>query len=447
MDAQATILKKLMQDPTSRKAFSVLQEEHFASKAFRYVYRQLKETLAQDGPVTFKVLQDHVARQSIPDKAKKFIFKVMGEIVAAEAPLSSEFEYAIRSLVEDARVECYYTGIQRVANALSRGAIQEAEDLLTRLPDEASKLKVTSTRRISARSMQTLEAKPDTDRFPVGFDVFDQLTGGGRLGEFWLWAAYTAEFKSTALLAIAHTNFLKGKNVLFVSLEMDEDEVRGRLLCRHGIHLEKFVKYAEVFDLEHAADVKIDFDTNMTYGDIEIWQPPLGVTIVDVAREYEEACTKKEYDLLIVDYIQKLAPMRSRFKIREELNETLDASKRLAMEARSRKGVWLISGYQTSSDGRKQAEKQGYYDLWALSETIAAGQVANVVCWSLQTEKMRGHKEVKVGLAKSRNSSIAKSQHFLLADPEVGLLSCSPIEEGISQEEQAEDFLEGVVDG
>lgn len=451
MDFQLTVLRKLMDDPEVRKkALGCVNVNHFIHKQYRYIFNKITN-FPVNSIITCNVLQDVVSKDNIPDKAKGFLSSVIGEIASVPSVLTSDFDYGITALVQEARSEFYLSNIRSAVDSLMRGNVDEAELRIKQLPDNANRLRIKDDRRISARTMQNLRADTNCERFPTGFRVLDSVTGGGRKGEFWLWGAYTGEYKTTSLLNIAHNNFVLGKNIFFVSLEMDEDEIRRRLLCIHGIHMQCPISYRSVeldiyeSDQQRAnvARVKKDFDENPSFGDIQIWQPPLGVNIIDVGREFESCCSEIDCEIMILDYVQKLMPLKVRQRVREETNETLDASKRLAMEARGRDGVLLISGYQTSTEGRKQAEKNGYYDLWGLSETVGAGQVANVVCWSLVTDSMKKSKEVKVGLAKSRNSGIIGSHHYLVSDPDIGLLSKDPVRETPDVETNNDDFLDG----
>jgi replicative DNA helicase len=420
------------------KAITLLKREHFLNTAECFIFRAVKK-LSEDlsGPITLDVLIEFI--ETVPkykEQHRSEVRETIGEIARHGSVLNSDFDFAITGVVYSARQDSYRLSIIRAAEATQAGNLSEVEKIFRQGSTEAQALEVVNDRRQSARQMSDMEFDTLEGRYKCGFKVLDEITGGGRPTELWLWAAYLAEYKSTALMSIAHYNFLQGRSVLFISLEMDRIELQRRLICMHASHLydESTLTYRAVefgdMDYEQEEFFKgsvSDFDGNSEYGDIQIWQPPIGVTIDDVGREIDVCCNQCDLDIVALDYLQKLAPIRHRGRLREELNETLDKSKRIALEANDRRGVWLVSGYQTSTDGRKNAEKQGYYDVWGLSETIGAGQIANVIAWSLQTDALKQMKEVKVGLAKSRNSPTVGSRHFLVSDPSIGLLSREPV--------------------
>lgn len=435
MELARTILKKIIDDPQARrKVFNSLNQNHFREKIHKLLYRIISSFKTR-GIITFDMIVDFVSKKGIRKEIAAKLTQEMGVIASMRSILNSEFGYAFKELAREAQSDYIYERVQEVLNHLGRDDVEKATQLIKEIPDETTKLAHESANIVSARTMGKLKPDSVISRYKTGFKVIDDITGGARDGELFLVAAYTGEFKSTILLSMAHTNFVEGKKILFASFEMGVDELKRRLICQHGMYLNKPLNFRNVefgnMSNEEKKNYSFainDFDNNDKYGEIKLFVVPSNYNIMDVFRDYEALSSKIDIDILVLDYIQKLAPIRIRGHFREELNDTLATSKRLAMEARANRGIWLVSGYQTSTDGRKQAEKQGYYDLWALSETIGAGQNANVVIWSLQTELLRKDKEVKMGIAKSRNSSIRNSMHYLVIDPEVGLISKEPID-------------------
>jgi len=433
MEAARTILRRAFDDPKSRKkALTLLTPEHFTDRRQRWLF-SLARHLDRNGPITVAMVGDFAARRVTNPKAVALLAEETGAVFQGKPPLETEFDYAMGVIGQDAQAGLLCAGLREVTRALSRGQMAEARELLKALPEKTEKLEPVNDRVLSVRTMRTLGPDAQTDRFFTGFQRIDEVTGGGRRGELWLWAAYTGELKSTMLFKAAHRCFLAGKKVFLVSLEMDRSEVMRRILTYHAAHLGLRLPFR---DLEHGTTEETekirkqaaeDFDTCGDYGDLVVWEPPLGVTVVDVAREVERLNQEQDFEVVILDYVQKLFPVRERYQHREELKETMNRVKKLAQEARGRKGVWLFSGYQTSTEGRKRAEEQGYYDLWALSETLEAPQVANVVAWSLYTKAMRERKEAKLGLAKVRNGTVAGSEHYVVVDPAVGLVSGEPV--------------------
>lgn len=458
--AALVIIRKGLDSETCRnKARSVLRKEHFSNRYERFLFSHLCQISERyTGEIDLYTFRASVQRRKIPAKHREDVFAKLGELAAIGRVLDSRFEHALESISQDAQRKLYSEALVKIADHVQANRFDQAEEIFRTISQQSNSLGFDSTRRVSARTMGELVPDRIGTRFDTGFEVVDEVTGGGRLSEFWLWAAYQGEFKSTALLSIAHHAFVMGRHCLFISLEMDRDELRRRLLCIHSARVkdpadeeEHIFHYKEIefqsfppHIKEQYEELVDDFDNNPLYGDIEIWQPPEGATIEDIRREIEIVGAKNPVDLVLLDYIQLLYPIRTTGRVRDELTETIRRAKSIAMTCRDGKGVWLVSGYQTSTEGRKKAEQQGYYDKWALSETVAAGQSANVVCWSLQTEDLLHRKEVKVGLSKSRNSSIMGSRHYLVADPATGFLSRKPVRKDVRFEDEEEFNLDEI---
>ena len=452
MSVSLKILRRILDDPTSRaKAKALLLPEHFQAQEEQFLYQViLKLGGIANAPVTFDALHEFLERKSLKRRGRTLVSGLLAELCSIGSITKSDFEYALQAVAQDAQRISYCTRLQEAANYVSIGDLDRAASILTDLRVEQHRLALSDSRMISVRTMRDLKPDDLSRRTPTGFTKIDEITGGGRPTEFWLWAAYLAEYKSTALLHISHHAFTLGKRVLFISLEMDHDEIRRRLACIHGAYLDEALVYRDVefFSFENDSKeaykrVIEDLDDNPLYGDMLIWQPPIGVNVDDVGRQIEIYKIQHQVELVVLDYVQLLSPTRQRQQKRDELNEILEKTKSYALDL----GVWVISGYQTSTEGRKKAEEKGYYDKWALSETVGAGRIANVICWSLQTEDMLANKEVKVGLAKSRNSTVAGSKHFLACDPATGFVSKSPVREDVDIYSDEEFNVEDVVSG
>lgn len=434
-----SVFKKMLEDPVSRKiAFSKLNNRHFIP-IDRFVFKAIKILDKKcRGPISYDMFFTLIEKSNTSDRNKEAAKEVLGEIIAEPTILASQLDHYIDIVVEDAKARMLQAGILHASEHLANRRVGKVRSILSKVIRDSDTLSFNGNRLVSARTM--LELKPDSpgDRLFTGFKRIDEITAGGKIGEFWLWAAYTGEFKSLALMSIAHHNFVNGVNSLFATFEMDEENVRRRLLCIHAEYLGKTLLYRDVelgnYDKEVYFKVASDFDNNRAYGDIEIWQPPLGTTITDVAREYELLSSRKNIPLVILDYLQLLNPARPRGRSREELDETLFEARRIALECK----ILLVSGHQTSTDGRKTAEKEGKYTKWSLADTINASRLSSVVCWSLQTDLLLKNKQCKIGLCKSRNSSISGSEHYVVANPETGFLSREPIKETWGSDEEIE---------
>jgi|SRR3972149_1429469 len=439
MNSEVIIIRRMLDDKSSRdKAKTILLPEHFISHGYRYLFNFICGLNGVKGAITLTQLKARLDNIPLKDAAREIIYRIFGDLANTGTVLETDFDYALTSISYESRREYLYKQLEYVGEALSRNQIDSAEELLKSISSGTSRLAISTESTFNLRDLSKFEPDKQSTRFRTGITKIDTLTGGGRAGELWLWAAYTGEFKSTALIAILHASLLDKRNVLFASCEMDKDEVQRRLFVKHALYMGIEILFDDVAyrgipedKKELFANIKNDLEMNPAYGKLRLWIPNRRATINEVARQLDLSIREIDTEILILDYIQKIKAERHRKEYHVEVSELLEACKNLAMESKSGKGVWIVSGYQTSRDGRKKAEEKGHYDLWALSGSSGSEQAANVVCWSLYTDKMRKTKEVKIGLAKSRNSSIEGSQHFIAVNPSIGLFSSNPVREEV----------------
>jgi replicative DNA helicase len=432
MRFEYVILRKLFDDPSSRERLKHLEQFGFQEDILKFIYRSIFVSKLRNVPISPEFYLNFVESKRLKEKTHGKVIEVIGSIFALKSPLESEVEYAIKGLKYEAETRAFCRQLETAAKEVSFGNLESAKRVLYEGKEQLLAYSDSDSRRKSARSMAELRPKTLEGSYSTGFRIIDQIVGGGQRTELWLVAGYVGELKSTFLISIAHNLFLKGKKVLFVSLEMSMDEVKQRLIGQHIAYMGKMVPSSEIssqlflgINEQYYREAVVDFDSNPVYGDIEIYQPELGASIIDVGRQIETG--SRILDAVIIDYAQLLTPLSKSLEHRHSLNDTLRYAKKMALEAYGRKGVFIVSGHQTSSDGRHRAEEKGFYDLAALSESIGAAQIANVVIWSLFTEEMRRRNEIKIGLSKSRNTTTNGSIHFLPVDLSFGLIGKEPI--------------------
>ena len=150
-----------------------------------------------------------------------------------------------------------------------------------------------------------------------GIKALDDVCGGMFSGEVAYFIAPSGHGKTIALQNVACNNFLQGKNVGFVSLEMPKKEVGYRLDSRlTRFNFSKFRK-AEFSEKELATyEKRIKMYKEKLNNSFEIMCFHRGVT----PRELEESVlrwqdkTKQKMDLLICDYINLMSSNNSKNK-------------------------------------------------------------------------------------------------------------------------------------
>lgn len=187
----------------------------------------------------------------------------------------------------------------------------------------------------------------------TGFDAIDRMRGPLRPGTLNILGARTGEGKTALALNFA-LNIVKksGGRVLFLSLEMLEDEIIQRLLAQYA-HVDQIVLRDATTTEEEHQDILMQASALR----------PLDFHCVDNAYRLDDIKSiarqmhnRKKLDLVIVDYLQLVdvpPAERGRQKARyEEVGEISKGMKRLAQELH----VPVLMLAQISREGGKSAE-------------------------------------------------------------------------------------------
>jgi len=143
----------------------------------------------------------------------------------------------------------------------------------------------------------------------TGISFIDNITGGGKRGELWVWGGYTGEGKTQMAKEIAYrVCTCYGKNVLFVSLEMTVEEMKCSVETRHvhkfvpGGLLAKRIELGTLSKEEKVIYYKAlsDWNKNKKYGRFYLWSPPYGCTVDNLALKIEQVQYMMNIDLVIM---------------------------------------------------------------------------------------------------------------------------------------------------
>jgi replicative DNA helicase len=168
--------------------------------------------------------------------------------------------------------------------------------------------------------------KETTERFTTGFDALDWgLTGGGlSRGEIGAWLGNPGSGKSLALVVGAVANLARGKKVLYLSLEMDQDKIAARFDAQLAdVGITSLLENQAAVERALAEMVRDYEDKRM----LIIKQFPGGTCDVATIRAYHAQLMMNGFkpDLVIVDYVGEMkdAPgiptWESRYRIIRDL--------------------------------------------------------------------------------------------------------------------------------
>jgi len=195
-----------------------------------------------------------------------------------EAALAEALEYAVRNE--------YVYRPDRIIEILAKHSPVEIA-----LPKKVSRMRNPE----DVRRWMNRIAERDSKRVKTSYEQINLYTGGGlKLGALYGVAAPTGGGKSIVLCCFCADFASQGYRVLFVSTEMLEDDIHERInRCMTGTHTN------EAAGLKVIAKMELD-----SFFGYDVWSAEeLSSTVAEIEQKAKES----EYDVIIVDYGDKLS--------------------------------------------------------------------------------------------------------------------------------------------
>ena len=218
--------------------------------------------------------------------------------------------------------------------------------------------------------------KSDPERYggiKTGLTEFDDLVGGVRPGELFVFIGRHASGKSAILNTIAHNAFVSGKNVMFAGLEMSQEQNAMRFDARYALVSlkrlrngclteEEEERYLEALDM-------MQYFSNKLY----IIPDTKCQTVQDIQREltYCQEVDGVKIDLLVIDYLNILSSYTIQ---RSPQMPVYQQQKVLAEECRALGKIFNLGVITAGQANRQGLEKNisARTEIAALSDFIGA---------------------------------------------------------------------------
>ncbi len=302
-----------------RRCSREVSEDYFSSDRCRWIYYQILKFYENENlPLNsdaFKIIV-----QSKPHKERDAYVKLWDSILRYNKKITRAA--AIASMI---KMETLYkarliemsmaTTLQKLSKAIKGGGdnyIEEAKDEYIKVCSklETKKLVVHVTEPLSLyhdfkKKHIEIQKNPSLlQAIPTGITELDQAFGGLRPSEFGLITAGTGVGKSIMMLDFAFHCFMAYGSILYVTIEMPENQLRERFYCRmSGIEYSNFRKYALSEKHWSRLDTKIK-NLDKHENKFHILDIPQSCTVRTLKDEIEAHIKKHgEPKLILIDYL------------------------------------------------------------------------------------------------------------------------------------------------
>jgi replicative DNA helicase len=240
-------------------------------------------------------------------------------------------------------------------------------------------------------------------RIETGFADLDNLILGFQPGDFVLIAARPSVGKSTLAMNMAQNMAIrKGKNVLFLSLEMSNEQLTDRIIASEARVSNSKLQRGEADQNEWA---KVTATAGVIHESKIFLDDTSSITVADIRSKCRRFRSAENLDILFIDYLQLIG---SAVKKENRQQEVTEISRQLKILAKDMKiPVVALSQLSRASEQRSDHVPQ----LSDLRESGAIEQDADIVMFLYrpsQFDKAASTHLVDLVVAKNRNGSIGK---------------------------------------
>lgn len=426
-----------------------LAAEHFEDRTQRVLFALAREYADQ----TRGMLPRHALADVLRGKpaGTALQYTEYYDMLAATHPSASDFRHSVAQLRELRQDRLTGEALSQAMEILRNGAMEDGKELRGHAAARRHAMSAFAAidREASAAESPEGDIHRETGKvheeyarvrerrlagasagIATGIPKLDEaLSGGLGNGEFALIAGSSSCGKSQWCAHHAwHASVVQGRNVVLFASETTRANMQVRILGRHS-RLEKFglqaglntrdIRAGTLAGEEYQAfrAVLDDFGSGQ-YGKCYIIQLPRGSTMSVVESRLAAVSRKFTPDLAIIDYLALLRPERQGRERRDDLTLLLQDAKQLAVTYGEGRGLPVVSPWQISRTGRKEAISRGHYSMSDLAETAEAERTPDIIISLLDPEQddTRGRK-VPLKLDVMKNRENARFVHMdLLAD-------------------------------
>lgn len=421
---ETVILKNLVKnEPYARKTTPFLQPEYFHDPLERLLFNYTSHFILKYNnlPTKDAILISFGEAKHLSDKDKIKCLAMIDEMFT-ETPENTDTVW----LIEQTEKFCKNKAI---FNALKDSiAIHEGDDKTretSAIPDILSKaLAVTFDTRVGHDFLEDTDARYEyyhrvEERIPFDLEKLNKITRGGVMKKTLnVVMAAPGVGKSAFLCHTAASYLTQNLNVLYITLEMSEEEVAKRIdanlldIAIPDLERLPFASYGH----------KIDNLKKTCHGRLMIKEYPTAAANVGHFRNLlDELKIKKKFtpDAIFVDYLNICSS--SRFKVGNAVN-SYTFIKAVAEELRGLAGAVSVPLW-TATQVNREGAKSSDMELTDTSESFGLPATADFMIGLIETEEMAINGEILVKQLKNRTSS-KEDLRFLLGVDKTKMKFC-----------------------
>ena len=406
-----TILQSLFFDNEFySKSFGFLSSDHFTDFSDGAIFKNIKQFVNEhDSRPSLREIALQIKNSSkYNDKQKKEILEKLSNFSKFEKVENTQF--LLKETEKFIKKTQLTQAIYESADILNKG--EEFEPIISKVTD-ALNVNFDTTGGLDYNSTieQRVEYYHQTLKgLSCGVGTADKILNGGFMDKTLnVFLSASGGGKSAALVSVGANLILKGKNVLYITLEMSEKEIAKRFDANILDYETKDLKNSS------AEEVTIAFNNiKHTPGQLYIKEYSAGTfNTLQLKALIEDFKNSKGilFDVICIDYLTLMASYRTTlsksggtYGYYKSISEELHGFSKVCEANGNRTGIPIISASQL----RREAFNNLEVGMDSISDSIGIIQTCDLVIGILSTEALRERKESIWRFMKNRNSGILK---------------------------------------
>ena len=409
---EITILKNLLyNEEYSRKVIPFIKTEYFQETQQKIVFEEIVKFIATyNTQITVEALLIEISNRR---DLNEDMLKQLQMLVTNLENTPADEQWLIDTTEKWCRDKAIYIALMESIHIADGNDEKKSRDAIPSILSEA--LSVSFDNNIGHDYFANADERFDfyhqkQDKIPFDLEYFNKITKGGLPNKTLNVAlAGTGVGKSLFMCHMASACLLKGRNVLYVTLEMAEEKIAERI----DANLLN-VPIQDITDLpKQMFDSKVNNLAKKTQGTLIIKEYPTASSHVGHFKALlNELALKKSFrpDIIFIDYLNICASSRYRqggtINSYSYIKAIAEELRGLAVEA----NVPIVSATQTTRSGYGSSD----VELTDTSESFGLPATADLMFALISTEELEGLGQILVKQLKNRYNDISINKRFIV---------------------------------
>ena len=381
-DAEQAVLGAILKDPSCLPSvMDTLKIEHLYFPQHQSIYETMIQIDAMGGRIDPLVVLDELKKRGVFDDVggKTYLMKI-----ADAVPSAHNVESYVKIVIDKFYLRTLILTANKILNK-ANGGTESADEILDIAEQEIYDIRQgrASTgparirdvimndvfHRLKVLQNGTEKEKEQNQGIPTGFSHLDKVLGGGfHRSNLILIGARPGMGKTSFALNVARNIAMKGRKVLFFSLEMSNEELAQRIISTEARIVSQKLRTGDISDQDW---VKLGMAlSNLTNAPL-YFDNSGGINVSEMKARVRRA---KDVDCVIIDYLQLMSGSKKNEGNRvQEISEITRGLKLMAKDLK----IPVVTCSQLSRNTAKTADHRP--QLTDLRESGSIEQDADIV--------------------------------------------------------------------